>query len=104
MTVPMSVVEDIRLLDSQGVPWRQIATRLGVSRDSVAKYAQMEDLSAVPVRRAPTRGGGVLSGHEAFIDQVLEADKSLSSCLCMGLGFLVQVGVDAVGVGDRELG
>lgn len=75
MTVPMSVVEDIRLLDSQGVPWRQIATRLGVSRDSVAKYAQMEDLSAVPVRRAPGRGGGVLSGHEAFIDQVLEADK-----------------------------
>lgn len=71
----MPVVEDIRILDSQGVSWRQIAERLGISRDSVAKYAQIEDFSPDPAKRPSSRGGGVLSGHEGFIDQVLEADK-----------------------------
>lgn len=75
MTVPMPVIEDIRKLDSQGVPWRQIAERLGVSRDSVAKYAQMEDFSPDPTKRPVPRGEGVLAGHEGFIEQVLEDDK-----------------------------
>lgn len=70
----MPVIEDIRRLDCQGVSWRQIATELGISRDSVAKYASMEDFSASAVKRRP-RGVGVLSGHEDFIDHILQADK-----------------------------
>lgn len=71
----MPVIEDIRRLDSQGMSWRQIAARLGVSRDSVAKYAQVEDFSLASTGPVKVRGGGVLEGHEVFIDQVLEADK-----------------------------
>ena len=71
----MPVIEDIRRLDAQGVSGRRIAEQLGVSRQSVAKYAQMEDLSA-QVRVVKTRpSGGVLAGHIEFIDQILEADK-----------------------------
>lgn len=72
----MPIVEDIRRLDAQGVSGREIAKQLGVSRESVAKYAQMEDLSAqVPVKKARPVGG-VLAGHTRFIDQILEADKN----------------------------
>ena len=38
MTVPMSVQENIRTLDSHGIAGREIARRLGVSRDAVTKY------------------------------------------------------------------
>ncbi|WP_152595675.1 helix-turn-helix domain-containing protein, partial [Bifidobacterium boum] len=48
MTKPVSVQQDIRLLDAKGVPWREIARRLGVSRETVKKYAQMEDCSPKP--------------------------------------------------------
>jgi biotin operon repressor len=48
MTVPMSVQENIRRLDSQGVPGREIARRLGVSRSSVTKYADQENYSGSP--------------------------------------------------------
>lgn len=71
----MPIIEDIRRLDSQGVSGRQIAKQLGVSRDSVAKYSQMEDFSLVPVVKKFWPTGGVLEGHTDFIDQVLEADK-----------------------------
>jgi DNA-binding NarL/FixJ family response regulator len=39
---------DIRRLDSQGVPGREIARTLGISRDSVTKYAGQRDLSPAP--------------------------------------------------------
>jgi len=52
MTVPMSVQENIRTLDSQGVAGREIARTLGISRDSVTKYAGQEDYS--PERPAPS--------------------------------------------------
>jgi transposase len=58
----MSTIETIRALDAQGVSGRQIAARLGVSRDSVAKYVSEEDFSPqppVPVTR-PDRS--VLAG------------------------------------------
>lgn len=48
MTVSMSVQSQIRVLDAQGVPGRQIARTLGVSRDSVAKYAGVQDCSPKP--------------------------------------------------------
>ena len=47
MTVPMTVVEDIRRLDAEGVTGREIARILGVSRDSVVKYTQAGDFSPV---------------------------------------------------------
>ena len=48
MTIPVSVQQRIRLLDQQGTPWRAIARDLNVSRDTVRKYALMEDCSPKP--------------------------------------------------------
>jgi transcriptional regulator with XRE-family HTH domain len=45
----MPMQETIRELDAQGVPGREIARRLGVSRNTVAKYAGIEDYSPTPV-------------------------------------------------------
>ena len=71
----MPIIEDIRRLDSAGMSGRQIARELGVSRDSVAKYARMEDFSPelVPAGSGPVTG--VLGGHTGFIDQILTGDK-----------------------------
>lgn len=65
MTVPMTVVEDIRRLDAQGVSGRTIATELGVSRDSVAKYTSIGDYSPTPPRPAARPGAQALEG---FVD------------------------------------
>ena len=51
MAEPVPVRQDIRLLDAKGVPWREIARRLGVSRETVKKYAQTEDCSSKPAPR-----------------------------------------------------
>ena len=52
MTVPLDTRQDIRVMDALGVPRAQIARSLGVSRNTVAKYADMEDMSpAAPVPR-----------------------------------------------------
>ena len=74
MAVPMTVVEDIRRLDSQGVSGRDIARRLNVSRDSVAKYTSIEDFSPTPpTMKRP--GSKVLDGLEGIIDGWREDDK-----------------------------
>lgn len=50
MTVPLDIRNDIRAIDVEGVPRAEIAQGLGVSRNTVAKYADMEDMSpAAPV-------------------------------------------------------
>ena len=49
MTVPLDVMNDIRSMDAGGVPRAKIARRLGVSRNTVAKYADMEDMSDVAI-------------------------------------------------------
>ena len=74
MTVPMSVQENIRSLDSQGVSGREIAKRLGVSRESVAKYTDVVDYSPVPPAPQMRPGGSVLTGFEHIIDQWLVED------------------------------
>ena len=52
MTVPLDTRQDIRVMDALGVPRAQIARSLGASRNTVAKYADMEDMSpAAPVPR-----------------------------------------------------
>ena len=42
MTVPLDVRNDIRSMDADGVPRAEIAKRLRVSRNTVAKYAGRE--------------------------------------------------------------
>ena len=50
MTVPLDMRNDIRAMDADGVARAEIARRLHVSRNTVAKYADMQDMSpAAPV-------------------------------------------------------
>lgn len=72
MTKPVSVQQDIRLLDAKGVPWREIARRLGVSRETVRKYAQTEDCSPKPASR-PARASGI-DAYAQVVDAWLGAD------------------------------
>lgn len=75
MTVPLDDVNDIRAMDAAGVPRAEIARRLGLSRNTVAKYADMADMSpAAPEPRA--RASRALGPDDAaWIDAVLEADS-----------------------------
>lgn len=73
MAVPLDMRNDIRSMDAGGVPRAEIARRLHVSRNTVAKYADMEDMSPVPPLPAE-RGRPALEGHEEWIGSVLEAD------------------------------
>lgn len=73
MTVPLDTRHDIRELDARGTPRAEIARRLGLSRNTVAKYADMEDMSpAAPVPAA--RAHPALAGLEGWIGSILEAD------------------------------
>ena len=73
MTVPLDMMNDIRSMDAGGVPRAEIARRLGVSRNTVAKHADMEDMSPVAPTPAP-RSRPALAGHEAWAESVLESD------------------------------
>lgn len=73
MTVPLRTQHDIREMDARGVPRAEIARELGVSRNTVARYADMEDMSPAPPLAAE-RPRPSLAGHEAWIDSVLAAD------------------------------
>ena len=55
MTVPLDTRQDMREMDARGVPRAEISRELGASRSTVAKRADMEDMSPappVPARRA----------------------------------------------------
>jgi len=75
MTVPMSLQETIRTLDSQGVSGREIARRVGVSRTSVAKYLALTDYSPQPPAPGKRPGGSVLAGLTDVIDRWLIEDQ-----------------------------
>lgn len=75
MTVPMSVQENIRTLDSQGIAGREIARRLGVSRDAVMKYAGQLDYSPRPLSPVARPAGSVLTGFEHIIERWLGEDQ-----------------------------
>ena len=73
MTKPVSIQQRIRILDAQGVSWREIARRLGVSRDTVRKYATMEDCSPKPAVRKGRRS--LIDAHSETVDSWLAADR-----------------------------
>ena len=75
MTVPMSVQESIRLLDSEGVSGREIARRLGVSRSAVAKYSRQEDFSPAPTATGIRSRVSVMTGFEHVVEQWLVDDQ-----------------------------
>lgn len=68
----MPIQQDIRRLDRQGVSRTRIAKRLGVDRATVAKYADMEDLS--PAAPKDRRRGTKMDRFAAIVDAWLEAD------------------------------
>jgi len=71
----MSVQENIRTLDSQGIAGREIARRLGVSRDAVVKYTGQHDFSPSPPSFVPRPAGSVLTGFEDTIELWLGEDQ-----------------------------
>ncbi|SFX65089.1 IS21 family transposase [Olsenella sp. kh2p3] len=73
MAVPLDTRDDIRTMDARGVPRAEIARELGLSRNTVAKYADMEDLSPAPPIPA-RRPRPAVDAHAAWIRGVLEAD------------------------------
>lgn len=73
MTKPVSIQQRIRILDAQGVSWREIARRLGVSRDTVRKYATMEDCSPKPAVRKGRRS--LIDAYSGTVDSWLSADR-----------------------------
>ena len=73
MTVPTPIQQRIRILDARGVSWRRIAREVGVSRQTVRKYAQLEDCSPEPPVRAESRSK--LDPYKPLIDKWLEADR-----------------------------
>lgn len=73
MTVPLDTANDIRSMDAAGRSRSEIARVLRVSRDTVAKYADMGDMQpAAPMPQR--RGGPALAGNEEWVASVLEAD------------------------------
>lgn len=74
MTVPLDTVNDIRSMDAAGRSRSEIARMLHVSRNTVAKYADMEDMSpAAPMPQR--RGRPALEGNEEWVIGVLEANR-----------------------------
>ena len=66
MAVPLDMRNDMRSMDTDGVPRAETARGLHVSRNTVSKYADMEDMSPaapVPVERSRP----ALAGHEAWM-------------------------------------
>ena len=73
MTVPTPIQQRIRILDARGVSWRRISREVGVSGQTVRKYAQLEDCSPEP----PARPAAVskLDPYKPLVGKWLEADR-----------------------------
>ena len=75
MAIPMPKQQDIRRLDRQGVSRSEIARRLNVDRATVAKYADMDDMTPKPPM--DRRRGSKIDPYAALVDGWLEADRML---------------------------
>lgn len=74
MTASLGTVNDIRSMDAAGRSRSEIARVLHVSRNTVAKYADMEDMS--PAEPMPQRRGRpALEGNEEWVVGVLGAPR-----------------------------
>lgn len=73
MTVSTPIQQRIRILDARGVSWRRIAREVGVSRQTVRKYAQLEDCSPKPPSHVEARSK--LDPFKRLVDGWLEADR-----------------------------
>ena len=73
MTAPLGTVNDMWSMDAAGRPRPEAARVLRASRNTVAKYAEMEDVS--PAASTPQRRGRpALEGNEEWVAGVLETD------------------------------
>ena len=71
--MPLGTVNDIRSMDAAGRSRSEAARMLHVSRNTVAKHADMEDMSpAAPMPHRRDRPA--LEGNEEWVTGVLEAD------------------------------
>ena len=74
MTTPVCVRQRIRQLDRQGLSHKEISRRLGVSRTTVAKYANHGDYSPRPSNAVRPGRSLVDDGYAAIVDGWLTAD------------------------------
>lgn len=73
MAVPLGTRNDVRSMGAGGPVRAEIARRLRLSRNIVAKYADMADIS--PKLPFPAdRPHPAIDPHVSWIDEVLEAD------------------------------
>ncbi len=80
MTVPLDTVNDIRSMDAAGRSRSEIARMLHVSRNTVAKYADMEDMSpAAPMPRRRGRPALEWIGNTYLDDSGRDSPASLNS-------------------------
>ena len=72
MTMPLGVRQCIRRMDADGAGPTEIARALGIRRNTVAKYASMEDLSPAPPL-APERAKPAIDPFAGWVSKVLAA-------------------------------
>ena len=76
MTVSLDEQEDIRQMDRDGVPRARIARELDLSRNTVSKYADKQDMSPeVPVSKRRARPA--TDGLASWIDAILASDQAV---------------------------
>lgn len=75
MAMPMPKQQDIRRLDRQGVSRSEIARRPDADRATVARYADMDDMTPKP--SMDRRRGSKIDPYAALVDGWLEADRML---------------------------
>ena len=76
MTVSLDEQEDIRRMDRDGATRADIARELHLSRNTVRKYADMEDMSPEPPA-GQERPHPATDGIAGWIDSILEADLAV---------------------------
>lgn len=89
MTVPLESVNDMRSMDAAGRSRSEIARMHHVRRNTVAKYADMEDMShAAPMPQR--RGRPALEGNEEWVAGVLEAGDGEMAAVAATFSYLAE--------------